>query len=45
MVTAEYIDKLMNEIIAGAVVSGADVDIADWVYDLKLLANLAEEGL
>lgn len=45
MVDAEYIDKLMNDIIAGAVASGADVDIADWVYDLKLLANLAEDGL
>lgn len=45
MVTEEYIEKLMNDIISGAVVSGADVDVADWVYDLRLLANLAEEAI
>lgn len=38
----EYIDKLVGDIIAGAVATGADVDIADWVFDLQLLANLAK---
>lgn len=45
MITSEYIDKLVGDIISGAVATGADVDIADWVYDLKLLANIAEDGL
>lgn len=42
MVTEEYIDKLVGDIVSGAVATGADVDVADWVFDLQLLANLAK---
>lgn len=42
MVTEEYIDKLVGDIVSGAVATGADVDIADWVFDLRLLANVAK---
>ncbi len=39
---ADYIDELERDIIAGAVATGGDVDIADWVSDLRILTNLAK---
>ena len=42
MVSAEYVDKLVGDIISGAVATGGDVDVADWVFDLQLLANMAK---
>ena len=44
-ISEEYLDGLVRDIIAGAVASGADVDVADWVTDLQLLANIAGEVL
>jgi len=38
----DYIDELERDIIAGAVATGADVDVADWIEDLRILTNLAK---
>lgn len=42
VISEEYIDKLVGDIVSGAVATGADVDVADWVFDLHLLANIAK---
>jgi hypothetical protein len=38
------IDMLVQDIIAGAVATGGDVDVADWVQDLMLLGSMAKAG-
>ena len=37
-----YIDNLVGDIVSGAVATGADVDVADWVQDLEILGRLAK---